>query len=653
MLNIPDFIPGPLDFYRSRASFDWKKLKLFLESERDSSNDVYEELQKHSPYNKDFLSLQSLDDVRHVADRQTKAYKNIELLSLGSTILNLRRPATATRIMMQLAPASTIKYSVSNILFTSALINMGTDRHLRYVDDISGCYCLTEIGHGSNTRGMKTTATYNEDKKQFVLNSQNFEAAKCWVGGLGQGATHAIVYAQLILKNTNYGLHAFVVPIRDPATFLPYPGLTVGDMGEKIGLNGIDNGFVCFNGYQIPRVNLLNKLGDVTEDGKYVTPIKDPNKRHGAALGSLSGGRVNITCICEAMGIKALTIAIRYAGVRKQFGPFTDEVPILEYQSHQYRLIPYLAAAYSLRIFNNYFTQIFYQFSMDSLTGHKGLSDLGTEIHAISSCCKPLAGWVMRDAIQECREACGGHGYLKASGIGDVRNDHDANLTYEGENHVLIQQTSNWLLKISPLESVNFLSNAIDILRKKFVATTIEELCVPEYVLSIYKWLTCYLLKTSYEQLELELQKSFLLYGLWSLEKHIPILYQGGFTQGPAAVTLIQNGILRLCSDLKDNAVSLVDAVAPPDFILNSVLGASDGMVYKHLQSSIFNNSYCMERPKWWQEIIKFDQRNNNFTYCVAVKILRIINLFDDKTDAQLQVLFSTKEIMVYNMYLM
>lgn len=80
---------------------------------------------------------------------------------------------------------------------------------------------------------------------------------------------------------------------------------------------------------------MLNKVSDVTEDGRYITAFKDPNKRYGAALGSLSAGRVNITVIVEAYGTKALTIALRYAGVRKQFGPNDEEeVPILEYQAH-------------------------------------------------------------------------------------------------------------------------------------------------------------------------------------------------------------------------------------------------------------------------------------------------------------------------------
>lgn len=106
---------------------------------------------------------------------------------------------------------------------------------------------MTEIGHGSNARGMRTTATYNKDRKVFVLHSPDFEAAKCWTGGLGQTATHAVLYAQLVIDGVKYGLHAFVVPIRHPKTLLPYPGLIVGDMGEKMGLNGIDNGQVILS----------------------------------------------------------------------------------------------------------------------------------------------------------------------------------------------------------------------------------------------------------------------------------------------------------------------------------------------------------------------------------------------------------------------
>jgi acyl-CoA oxidase len=121
-----------------------------------------------------------------------------------------------------------------------------------------------------------------------VINTPRFEDSKIWVGNLGKTATHSAVYAQLITPDgVSHGLHIFIVPIRDPCTMFAMPGVIVGDMGPKIGLNGVDNGYAIFNNVRIPRVNLLNKTGDVTPDGKYVTPFKDPKKRFGISLGVL------------------------------------------------------------------------------------------------------------------------------------------------------------------------------------------------------------------------------------------------------------------------------------------------------------------------------------------------------------------------------
>ncbi|XP_066246335.1 peroxisomal acyl-coenzyme A oxidase 3-like [Euwallacea similis] len=655
---LSDFPAGPLDFYRKKASFDWKQLKVFLfgEDEVRYSQNIYNEISKYPEFQPSKKVL-TFDEQRRITFRQTaiiRANQN-----------KLYHPKLS--MFEYFAPAAQVKLGLGIKLFTGMLEKLGSDRHKPLISDIkdgkiSGCFCLTEISHGTNVKGMRTTATYDKVAKQFIINTPDFEAAKCWAGSLGNTATHAVLYAQLYIDGKYNGLHTFVVPIRDPSTLLPYPGVIVGDMGEKIGLNGIDNGFLMLNNYRIPREYLLNHTGDVDEDGQYVTPYEKESKRFGASLLALSATRVEVIVQSEIYGGFALTTAIRYSGVRKQFGINDEEMPILEYQTQQYRLLPYLAAAYVLKSFTRFASQAFEQYMDEFRTD--SISLLGIELHVVTSAAKPVSGWIMRDAIQSCREACAGHGYLKAAGIGDLRNNQDATLTYEGENWVLIQQTSNFLLKLrpnilsgvevkAPLKSVDFLNNISAILKSKFTAKSFEEVIRPESILSAFQWLTCYLLnltnekreareklgestfssrnntqvfyarklgiafiehfllqkfldkigETSNQSLKAVLLKMFSLYGLFSLEKFTNILYQGGYIAGDAPSILIQDSIIELCLLLKDDAVALVDVIAPPDSLLNSALGASDGQVYHHLQESFFTSPYGTGRPSWWTDI--------------------------------------------------
>jgi acyl-CoA oxidase len=213
----------------------------------------------------------------------------------------------------------------------------------------------------------------------------------------------------------------------------------------------------------------------------------------GLSFAALSGGRVGICEIASSYGVTAITIAIRYAASRKQFGPDDTgaEYPVLEYQSQQYRLIPHLAVVFAAKFFSNWIGHEYGKMTIAGFQGEKVSVEAGMEMHSISSAGKPACGWLVRDCIQDCREACGGHGYLKCARLGDLRNDNDPNMTYEGENNVLIQQASNFLVSVrgkgwgafesaSPLGTAAFLKDGEGILRSKWSWKTVECAMKPE-----------------------------------------------------------------------------------------------------------------------------------------------------------------------------
>lgn len=77
------------------------------------------------------------------------------------------------------------------------------------------------------------------------------------------------MFAQLIIDGKIYGLHVFLVPIRDPVTFKTLPGVEAGDIGPKLGFNTKDNGYAIFKNMLIPRRNMLMKFHIVSKEGKY------------------------------------------------------------------------------------------------------------------------------------------------------------------------------------------------------------------------------------------------------------------------------------------------------------------------------------------------------------------------------------------------
>ncbi|GAA1751856.1 acyl-CoA dehydrogenase [Streptomonospora arabica] len=345
-----------------------------------------------------------------------------------------------------------VKVGVQWGLFGGAIQALGTDRHhAAYLPrvislELPGCFAMTETGHGSDVQRLRTRAAYDPATEEFVVTTPDDAARKDYIGNAARDGRMAVVFAQLATPGGEHGVHALLVPIRD-ADGSPMPGVRIADCGPKAGLNGVDNGRLWFDSVRVPREALLNRYGDVAPDGTYSSPIDSDNRRFFTMLGTLVRGRISVAGGAGGATKAALAIAVKYAGVRRQFDrPGTgEEVVLLDYRAHQRRLLPALARTYALHFAQEELVTALHE--RHSGEGERTRDERGQrELEARAAGIKALATWHATRTIQTCREACGGAGYLQENRLPQLKADTDVFTTFEGDNTVLLQLVAKGLL---------------------------------------------------------------------------------------------------------------------------------------------------------------------------------------------------------------
>jgi acyl-CoA oxidase len=341
-----------------------------------------------------------------------------------------------------------VKFGVQFGLWGGAIQQLGTRvHHERYLRptaslELTGCFAMTETGHGSNVQQLGTTATYDPDAGEFVIDTPTDEARKDYIGNAACHARMAAVFAQLIVAGESHGVHVLVVPIRDENGNV-HDGVRIEDCGEKMGLNGVDNGRIWFDRVRVPRDALLNRYGGVSTDGAYESPIENPNKRFFTMLGALIQGRVCISGASISAAKTALTIAVRYGLRRTQFGPPDEpEVALLDYRTHQRRLMPLLAKTYALHFAQAELLESFHE----RQTSGEPPEREQRRLESLAAGLKATSSWHATETIQTARECCGGAGYLSVNRFAALKADTDVFTTFEGDNTVLMMLVARGLL---------------------------------------------------------------------------------------------------------------------------------------------------------------------------------------------------------------
>lgn len=517
-----------------------------------------------------------------------------------------------------------IKFGVQFGLFGGSILNLGTEfHHQKYLPDagtfeLPGCFAMTELGHGSNVRDIETIAEYDSKTGEFVIHTPTESARKDYIGNAALHGQMATVFAQLELDGEHYGVHAFLVPIRNKNGGL-MPDVRIEDCGEKMGLNGVDNGRIWFNHVRVPRENLLNRFAEVSADGAYSSPIAGASQRFFTMLGTLVGGRISISAGALSAAKSALTITIRYAAKRRQFGaPGEQETLLINYPIHRRRLLPLLANAYAIDFAQKHLVKQYV----------KRTEKNAREIEVLAAGLKAFSSWNATDTIQTCREACGGKGYLAENRFAALKADSEIFTTFEGDNYVLLQlvakglltdfrhqfsdmkflglvkyiagQASTAIAELNPvvtrltdeshLRDADFQLNAFEYREKRLLVTAARRIKnrIDDGMDSYNAFIECqsHLVTLALAHVERIVLEQFLksvdqadsklakilkrlcdLFALSRIEKDKGWFLENGYIEGNKAKA-IRNQIDQLCTELKDDAVHLVNAFGIPDNLL-------------------------------------------------------------------------------------
>lgn len=396
---------------------------VILKQERERSSISVDELSKHLLSRDDFLERQ----------KRIVPVLESEPLFNKKQQLNLSRPE---RYHLGLARAKALRrldkkhgwdhedyrmaeylvdemspYHLHMTMFATTVKEQGSDEQRKYwmpkIESwkILGAYAQTEMGHGSNVRGIELQAKYDLKSREFIIHSPYLTASKWWNGTMGRTATHAIVVAQLLLpemrtpsldegtdaevKYTSHGPHPFIVQIRDTKTHQPLEGIAVGDIGPKYGYTSMDNGYMLFDNFRVEHNALLSRYAKVDP----VTGAFKKEGHPGLVYGSLTNVRANIVMHSRLILARAVTIAVRYTSIRKQFkdrdapGDTAPEMAVLDYPTVQIRILPLLATTFALHYTGEAMYNLYYN-SREAI--ERGDFSSIAELHSTSSGLKSL-----------------------------------------------------------------------------------------------------------------------------------------------------------------------------------------------------------------------------------------------------------------------
>ncbi|KAM7341953.1 acyl-coenzyme A oxidase 1-like [Cochliomyia hominivorax] len=680
-ISIPKTINCDIDIERKNASFNTEEFAIWyyggkgiLEMKRQIEREILSDLD--DPLEHEFLSYE--DMISYSIKSCVQGMRKLQTIQNrfnpnGNEIYSF---ISMGPLGWALTPAGN-PLIVHMFMFTRALKSHGTQEQYEKFGkradnfEILGSYAQTELGHGTYLRRLETRADYDRHTQEFILNTPTLTSNKWWPGGLGHVCNYCIVVAQLFIDGDSKGIQMFVLQVRDEETHMPLPGIHIGEIGKKIGMNGINNGFLGLKNVRVPRMNMLMKNQQVLPDGTF---IESPVSK--LSYFPMVYVRCMVAVTCSLSYAQAATIATRYSVVRHQ-SPIEENKPepkIIEHLTQQMKILPAISHAIAYRLAAGNLLRLYGKTS--KAIAQQDYSRL-SELHALACVLKVSCSYDTTFGIERMRQSCGGHGYLVSANLGNLFTISTAACTYEGENSVLYLQVGKILLKTwsdilagkELMPTMSYLSECAkwncfpnwtgdwECLVKalqyasagstrsayKYYRTFINEdisqaIAQNNSALHLVKAAEmhgrAYVASNFYEEvinghkrksrspefqkvlenlLELHLLHIFLQH-LGDILKFIPLKEH--------EIESLHFRLEEILKKLRPDAVALVDGFDFDDRILNSVLGAYDGNVYERLFDSALKHPLNQKPvPKFFDLYLKPFMRENSLKTAQKAKL--------------------------------
>ncbi|MFB7947248.1 acyl-CoA dehydrogenase [Kitasatospora phosalacinea] len=305
--------------------------------------------------------------------------------------------------------------------------------------DSFGPYMATELGYGNNVAALRTEAVYDPESRTFVLNTPDALAQKFMsYSGFQDVPKLAVVMARLKADGKDHGVFPFLVRISDGNGLCE--GVHAAACPEKP-VQGLDNGVTWFDHVRVPRRHLLHgDMGGFAEDGTFRPSSGNQRKRFLRAMSRILPGRLCVSSAAVGAGRASVYIALRYAAQRLTNAPGRNDLPVVEYRSHQLALFTALAKVYAMTLLLNHAKRAYVE-QRDAVPA---------ELNHLISITKALSTWEMTEVISTSRERCGAQGIFSVNRIADYGSLLQGLVTAEGDNQVLLATTAGQIIAQSP-----------------------------------------------------------------------------------------------------------------------------------------------------------------------------------------------------------